>query len=114
MSNAEGGMRNDLVPNAIPHAAFDIPHLGAALPFVSVIMPVRDEADFIARSLGAVLAQDYPAACREVLVVDGMSGDGTRDIVRALQADHPQVHLLDNPRQIAPTALNIGLAHARG
>jgi cellulose synthase/poly-beta-1,6-N-acetylglucosamine synthase-like glycosyltransferase len=32
-----------------------------ALPFVSVVMPIRNEAAFISESLGAVLAQDYPA-----------------------------------------------------
>ena len=42
-------------------------------PFVTVILPVRNEADFIERSLGAVLAQDYPAERMEVLVVDGGS-----------------------------------------
>ena len=42
------------------------------LPLVSVIMPVRNEAAYISRSLGAVLAQDYPADCLEILVVDGL------------------------------------------
>lgn len=85
-------------------------------PLVSVIMPVRNERAFIGRSLGAVLAQDYPAQSLEVLVVDGMSDDGTRDIVRAM-ADNGRgirVQLLDNPARFVPTALNIGLRHARG
>ena len=87
-----------------------------ALPLVSVIMPVRNESAFIGRSLGAVLAQDYPAQSLEVLVVDGMSDDGTRDIVRAMADNARGIHvqLLDNPARIVPTALNIGLRHARG
>ncbi len=84
------------------------------LPFVSLIMPVRNEAAYIARSLGAVLAQDYPADRLEILVVDGMSDDGTREAVRALQATRPTLHLIDNPARIVPPALNIGLRHARG
>ena len=36
-------------------------------PFVSVLMPVRNEAEFIERSLGAVLGQDYPADRIEIL-----------------------------------------------
>lgn len=40
---------------------------------VSVVMPVRNEADFIERSLGAVLAQDYPADRMEILVVERSS-----------------------------------------
>ena len=50
-------------------------------PLVSVIMPVRNEADFIEESLGAVLAQDYPKHRMEILVADGMSTDSTVDIV---------------------------------
>ena len=44
-------------------------------------MPVRNEADFIERSLSSALAQDYPMSQMEVLVLDGMSEDGTRQTV---------------------------------
>jgi len=86
------------------------------LPFVSVIMPIRNEADFIARSLGAVLAQDYPADRLEVLIADGMSTDGTRAIIAAMAADHPHipVTVIDNPGRIVPTGFNAALARARG
>src|SRR5690606_1087521 len=50
----------------------------------------------------------------EILVVDGMSDDGTREYVRARQADHPCLRLIDNPARIVPPALNIALRHARG
>jgi len=83
-------------------------------PLVSVIMPVRNEAAYIARSLGAVLAQDYPADCLEILVVDGMSNDGTRQAVLAQAAADPRVRLLDNPAGIVPPGLNIGIGQARG
>ena len=74
------------------------------LPLVSVIMPVRDEAAYIERSLGSVLAQDYPADRLEILVVDGMSNDGTREHVAAARAIRPNLRLLDNPRGIVPVA----------
>lgn len=79
-------------------------------------MPIRNEASYIERSLAAVLAQDYPAERMEILVVDGMSDDATRDIISQFIIHNPQftIHLLDNPRHIVPTALNIGLAHATG
>ena len=84
------------------------------LPLVSVIMPVRNEAAFIERSLGAVLAQDYPADKVEIIVADGMSTDATPDIIRLLQGEHPNLLLIDNPGRIVATGLNAALAHARG
>lgn len=86
------------------------------LPFVSIIMPIRNEADFIQRSLGAVLTQDYPADCLEVLVVDGMSTDDTRDIVERLRSQYTSlsIKVLDNPALIVPAGINRGLQVARG
>jgi glycosyltransferase involved in cell wall biosynthesis len=83
-------------------------------PLVSVIMPVRNEAAYIERSLGAVLGQEYPAERLEILVVDGMSDDGTREAVQAHAAADPRVRLLDNPAGIVPPGLNIGIGRARG
>ncbi|MEP6914026.1 MAG: glycosyltransferase family 2 protein [Acidobacteriota bacterium] len=87
-----------------------------ATPFVSVIMPIRNEADFIAESLGAVLLQDYPADLMEVFVVDGMSTDATREIVADLAAKYPRhsLKLLDNPGRIVATGLNVALRSAKG
>src|SRR5438067_2324130 len=83
-------------------------------PLVSVVLPIRNEAAYIARSLDAVLAQDYPTDRLEILVVDGMSIDRTREIVRQFQAVHPNLRLIDNPGRIVPTGLNAALAVARG
>jgi cellulose synthase/poly-beta-1,6-N-acetylglucosamine synthase-like glycosyltransferase len=84
------------------------------LPFVSVVMPIRNEAKYIERSLGAVLRQDYPANRLEVLVVDGRSTDASRDIVTRLAGRYANVRLLDNPRQIQAAALNVGIRAAQG
>lgn len=84
------------------------------LPLVSVIMPVRNEKAYIERSLGAALGQDYPADRLEILVVDGMSDDGTREYIRALQPAHPNLRLIDNPRRIVAPGLNTGIRQSRG
>jgi len=86
------------------------------LPFVTIIMPIRNEADFIERSLGAVLSQDYPSDKLEVLIADSMSDDGTRGLIQSIARQHPdiQVTILDNPRKIVPTGFNIALSRARG
>ena len=52
-------------------------------PEVVAVIPARNEADVIARSLGSVAAQDYPGAFRIVLVDDN-SGDGTGAIARSM------------------------------
>jgi cellulose synthase/poly-beta-1,6-N-acetylglucosamine synthase-like glycosyltransferase len=52
---------------------------------VSVVLPVRNEAAYIEGSLQSVLCQDYPTELMEIIVVDGMSTDSTRDIVQELQ-----------------------------
>lgn len=84
------------------------------LPFITLIMPIRNESAFISRSLGAVLAQDYPADRFEVLVADGMSTDGTREIVRELQSKHPPLRLVDNPGGFVPTGMNAAIKQAVG
>ena len=85
-------------------------------PFVTVVLPIRNEAGYIERSLGALLAQDYPAERMEILVMDGMSDDGTRDIIRSMLAPGHAVpvRVLDNPGRIVPVAMNLALDQARG
>ncbi len=88
----------------------------AGRPGVTVIMPVRNEEAFIARSLGAVLGQDYPPELMQVLVADGMSDDRTREIVAEQGRAHPAhtVEIVDNPGGIVPTGFNAALDRARG
>jgi succinoglycan biosynthesis protein ExoA len=88
--------------------------MGAPPPMVTVVMPVRNEAAFIRRSLGAVMAQDYPRDRLEIVVVDGASEDDTAAIVRSMGGGHPGLRLLDNPRRIQAAALNVGIRAARG
>src|SRR5438445_2255635 len=83
-------------------------------PFVSIIIPVRDDAVFIERSLRAVLAQDYPHDRMEVIVADGFSEDGTRELISRISDSHPNVRLIDNPGKIVSTGLNAALRLAKG
>jgi hopene-associated glycosyltransferase HpnB len=55
----------------------------AAWPAVVAIVPARNEADVIQRSIASLLAQDYPGDFR-VILVDDQSDDGTGDLARAL------------------------------
>jgi glycosyltransferase involved in cell wall biosynthesis len=81
---------------------------------LSIIVPCRNEQRYIGACLDSILACDHPRADLEVLVVDGRSDDGTREIVAHYAARHPEIRLLDNPRGIVPAALNIGIRAATG
>jgi succinoglycan biosynthesis protein ExoA len=83
-------------------------------PFISVIVPVRNESAFIAATLSQLLAQDYPRDRFEILVADGGSTDDTPTIVRAWQPDHANLHLLDNPGRWSSSGRNVALHAARG
>ena len=83
-------------------------------PSVTVVMPVRNEAAFIARSLQAVLEQDYRAAPLEVIVADGGSEDGTLDVIRRLMQSHSNLRVIPNPARVVPAGLNRAIREARG
>lgn len=81
---------------------------------VTVTLPCRNEAQHIAACLDSILASAHPAERLEVLVVDGMSTDGTRQLIAQYAAANPRIRMLDNPQRIVPTALNIGIRAATG
>lgn len=81
---------------------------------VSVIIPCRNEARFIEKCLDSVVANDYPKDKMEVLVVDGMSEDRTREIAARYAQKHPFIRVLENPKRVTPAAMNIGIRKARG
>ena len=83
-------------------------------PLISIILPVRNEENFINNSIEAILTQDYPSEQISIIIVDGMSIDGTRLIVQEYQAQNPNIILLDNPFFIAPIGLNIALQQVKG
>ncbi len=96
-------------------AAANISAPSDLLPFVSVIIPCYNEERFIGKVLENLLAQ-YDLERFEVVIVDGMSEDRTREVVNQFISEHnsAQIRLVDNPQRNIPTALNRGIANARG
>ncbi|MBV5330681.1 MAG: glycosyltransferase family 2 protein [Chlorobium sp.] len=86
----------------------------ANLPFITIVMPVYNEARFIAQTLGQLLEQKYPSDRFEILVVDGMSTDRTREIVTELSSRHPNIFLLDNPKHRSSAGRNVGFKAGQG
>lgn len=81
---------------------------------LSIICPIYNEEKYIAQFLDSLLIQDYPNDDLEILLVDGMSRDKTRDIVTEYIAKYPFIRLIDNPDKIVPYAMNRGIDAAKG
>jgi len=79
---------------------------------VSVVMPVRNEAEFIAGAIRSIVRAGEGLDALEVIVVDGQSDDGTREVVEGLMAEVPGLRLVDNPERTVPYAMNRGVRAA--
>lgn len=81
---------------------------------LSVIVPIYNEEKYIAKCLDSIIEQDYPKEDMELLLCDGMSKDRTREIIAEYQKKYPWIQLLDNPKRIAPCAMNVGINASKG
>ena len=81
---------------------------------VSLIIPCRNEEKYISKCLESILRNDYPKKILEVLIIDGMSYDKTRQIVNAYSKKYPFIKLIDNPKRITPSAMNISIKRSKG
>jgi succinoglycan biosynthesis protein ExoA len=84
------------------------------VPFVTVVVPCRNEEKHIGRCLESILENDYPKQRMEILVLDGMSEDRTREIVAGYSARYPMIRVVDNLKKNIPAAMNVGISAARG
>jgi succinoglycan biosynthesis protein ExoA len=80
---------------------------------ISVVMPVRNEADTIVAAVESIFAQEVDARL-EVVVADAMSTDGTRDRLADLGRRFPQLVVVDNHEGRTPSGLNRAIAASRG
>ncbi|MCU0652667.1 MAG: glycosyltransferase family 2 protein [Candidatus Pacebacteria bacterium] len=85
------------------------------MPIIAtIVIPCRNEEKYIAICLDSLEKQSFPKESMEVIVVDGMSKDGTRSIVAGYERRCPWVKMMDNPLMTTPCAFNIGIKAARG
>jgi len=85
------------------------------LPYLSVILSVRNERKMLPRLIDQLLEQNYPVELYEILVVDGRSTDGTADLIRRRYSDRRvRVRVLDNPRRTVAAGRNTGIRAASG
>ena len=81
---------------------------------ISVIVPVRNEEQFIGHTLDQLLDQDRKGIVVEILVVDGRSTDNTRKVVTQYTEKHPEIRLLDNPHRRSSAARNTAVRQSHG
>ncbi len=81
---------------------------------ITIVVACRNERKHIRALLDSLLAQDMNGLTWEAIVADGMSDDGTREILSEYAARHPQLRFVDNPRRIVSPGLNAAIRAARG
>jgi glycosyltransferase involved in cell wall biosynthesis len=82
---------------------------------VSVIVPCRNERRYLEGFCANVLRQRLPAGWQlQLVVADGQSDDGTRELLQRLAGQDPRIAWIDNPARIVSPGLNAALNVARG
>ena len=82
-------------------------------PFISIVVPIRNEEATIERLARSLLEQDYPQDRSEILMADGGSSDRTRALLADVDRDR-RIRVLDTPGRTAPAALNVAISEAKG
>jgi len=81
----------------------------------SIVVPVKNEERVIDRLLNSLTTMDYPVNKREIIIVEDGSTDKTNEICLNYAKEHANVKILHkNLSDGKPSALNFGLAHAKG
>ena len=80
---------------------------------VSIIIPCRNEEDYIKQCIDSFLNQSYPQELLEVIIADGMSTDNTRYIINEISKEHNNVILIDNKKFTAPAGMNLGIKKSK-
>lgn len=82
-------------------------------PYISIVVPLRNEERYVERLARSLLDQDYPADRYEIIVADGGSTDATLEILARVDPGG-RIRVLPNPGRTAPAALNVAIAAAKG
>jgi cellulose synthase/poly-beta-1,6-N-acetylglucosamine synthase-like glycosyltransferase len=103
----------DFRKNRQKHQKKNVPE--ELLPCFSIVVPVKNEEGVIIRLLDSLSTLDYPLDKREIIIVEDGSTDKTNDICLTYAKEHANVKVLNKTLSNGkPSALNFGLAHAKG
>jgi len=88
--------------------------MNTAAPMVSIVVPCRNEKDHIEVCVRSILAQLPPTGGFEVIIADGISEDGTYEILQHLARQNDRVRVVQNPKGYVSSGLNLAIQAARG
>lgn len=81
---------------------------------LSIVCPIFNEEKFIEKCIDSMLEQDYGTDNLEIILVDGMSTDKTRELIKPYLNKYAFIKLMENPNRTVPYAMNIGIRAAKG
>lgn len=90
------------------------PNISADPIRITIVVACRNEIHHIRSFVDSILAQDFHGLGWEAIIADGLSEDGTREVLAEYGARHPQLRMIDNPGRIVSTGLNAAIRAARG
>ena len=87
-------------------------------PFVTALIVMRNEYNYIERSLMSFINQTYPKDKYEIIVIDGGSNDGSLEIVNNIisiySTDVFHIRIIENPKRYLAAGWNLGIKAAKG
>ncbi len=85
-----------------------------SFPKITVVIPIRNEAKYIASTIDRILDQDYPSDKIQIIVACGESTDNSAEIVGEIARSDPRVRLFPNLVGLASAGRNVGVRNATG
>lgn len=76
---------------------------------VTVIIPTRNEENYIAKCLDSFVSQTYPRDLYKIFIMDGQSDDKTAEIVKEYSEKYNNIFLIENPGRSVPKGVNLGI-----
>lgn len=87
--------------------------MSSQLPKISIIIPVRNEERHLEKAVESVVAQQYLGAT-EIILAIGPSVDKTMEVAESLKKRFPNLVVLENPKGLTTTGLNLAIAASSG
>jgi len=79
---------------------------------ITIVIPCRNEENYISKCLESIINCDYSTKLIDIKVIDGMSDDNTRNIIKEYSRKYSFIELINNIKQKTPYAFNLGIKNS--